>query len=73
MEAMWTRFLPVTQAIKRACEDPALGDLKVLSANSPEHVVRDAEVELRHADLSGDFDIHSQLLILHALDLQALC
>lgn len=43
MEAMWTRFQPLTKEVKRIAEEGSLGDPVVL-----------------HADLSGDFDIHSE-------------
>lgn len=43
MEAMWTRFQPLTKEVKKIAEEGQLGDPVVL-----------------HADLSGDFDIHSK-------------
>jgi len=42
MEAMWTRFLPVTEALQKILATGDLGDLQVL-----------------HADLSGDFDVEN--------------
>ena len=44
MEAMWTRFQPLTLEVKRVAEEGTLGDPVLL-----------------HADLSHDFDIHSEL------------
>lgn len=46
MEAMWTRFLPVTLALKKVIEHGNLGEPVVL-----------------HADLSGDFDVDSKILL----------
>ena len=45
MEALWTRFQPLTQEVKRIAEDGSLGLPVVL-----------------HADLSGDFDVDSELV-----------
>lgn len=47
MEAMWTRFQPLTKEVKKIAEDGILGDPVLL-----------------HADLSGDFDIDSELYFL---------
>lgn len=30
MEALWTRFQPIANAVKKVAEDPALGELRVL-------------------------------------------
>lgn len=45
MEALWTRFHPLTNEVKKVSEGGSLGDPVVLQA-----------------DLSGDFDIESELL-----------
>jgi len=45
MEAMWTRFQPLSLEVKKIAEEGSLG-LPVLL----------------HADLSGNFDIHSKYL-----------
>jgi len=49
MEAMWTRFQPLSLEVKKIAEEGSLG-LPVLL----------------HADLSGNFDIHSKYLQLRA-------
>lgn len=46
MEALWTRFQPLTQEVKRIAEEGSLGLPVVL-----------------HADLSGDFDVESELVL----------
>lgn len=33
MEAMWTRFQPIATAIKKAAEDPRLGDIRIVQAD----------------------------------------
>lgn len=64
MEAMWTRFQPVAAALKKAAEDPRLGDIRVVCvplrpSGECSHL---RAVARRQADLSGDFDIHSAFM-----------
>ena len=62
MEAMWTRFLPVTQAIKKVITDGKLGELKVLYVVGvlPGSLRTKIVLDYRHADLAGDFHLESE-------------
>ncbi|KAG8901614.1 hypothetical protein FRC00_006007 [Tulasnella sp. 408] len=60
MEAMWTRFLPVTKAMKEVIASGELGELRVLYVfEHPSKSNQYLSPYFRHADLAGNFDINN--------------
>lgn len=53
MEAMWTRYLPQSDAIRLLLEDGALGDIRLLIADHGQAIPADPEHRLQHAELGG--------------------
>lgn len=53
MEAMWTRYLPQTDIIRRLLEDGALGDVRVVTADFGGRVPFDPSGRLWNPDLAG--------------------
>ena len=60
MEAMWTRFLPVTQYISDLVKGGTLGDVKVVYVHAFPFLLTRILILRSHADLSGDFDLNSK-------------
>jgi predicted dehydrogenase len=64
MEAMWTRFLPVTQYISDLVKGGTLGDVKVVYVHSFRFLFDRMLILCSHADLSRDFDLNSMRIYL---------
>jgi predicted dehydrogenase len=53
MEAMWTRYLPQSDAIRLLVADGTLGDIKLVFADHGQAIVADPAHRLHHAELGG--------------------
>ena len=53
MEAMWTRYLPQSDAIRLLCEQGALGDIELVSADHGQAIAHDPASRLLRPDLGG--------------------
>ena len=53
MEAMWTRYLPQSDAIRLLCEQGALGDIELVSADHGQALAHDPASRLLRPDLGG--------------------
>jgi predicted dehydrogenase len=53
MEAMWTRYLPQSDAIRLLVADGTLGDIKLVFADHGQAITADPAHRLHHAELGG--------------------
>jgi predicted dehydrogenase len=53
MEAMWTRYLPQSDAIRLLCEQGALGDIELVTADHGQALAHDPASRLLRPDLGG--------------------